>query len=76
MNIKLFREWRDDAYYEWLQAKRDGAAAALVSLAEDVKEKAYLGVWARDTRIPALLLEIKELDDEINAEGAAEEAKG
>jgi len=76
MNSKFFKQWMDEAYYEWLTEERCNFAGALVSLAEDVKEKAVLCDWARDTRIPEILLEIKELDDEIKAREAAEEAEG
>jgi hypothetical protein len=73
MNPKLFKQWREEAYYEWLTERRGGLAAALASLAEDVKENGPLVDWARDTRIPQILKEIKELDNELEALGTTEE---
>ena len=64
-NPKLFEKWQEEAYAEWLIEEREGKANAIVSLSTDVKEQKYLGKWARDTRIPEMLKEIKELDDEI-----------
>ena len=78
VNSKLWRQWQEEAYLEWLTRRQNSLGEGLVSLAGDVHAKNICGDWdwARDARIPEILLELREVDDEIHRLTTDKEAEG